>query len=555
MKIRKTFKLTLFLFVLLHLPIGNGHAQQVYLDAHFDVNANGFEYLDDTFLSTDRPADVNGVYQPSGGYTGGGLGIRFGVPGVAGIRKVSGGWQTTFNLTQETRVRLLFRYYLARFSNYEDGEYSQVLVSLDGQIFGDQIDPIGHHYIDQVTHKGNGITGWQEFTFELGSLAAGEHSLIIGGYQNHPSNQSSGVANLFIDDVSVLESSCPNCEFSRFDEFNMQPEVWHFNGPEQAEVDAKGDLRLSIPILTVPGTPGRDYQVRFSYKAGILYHQTASWIGLGWNFDPGSISRDVFGVFADTIGAEVIFYGVDHEETETFKKMPDVYYLTLPGRGTFSMLRSIAQNFNKFSGGSTYLHPNSGDFGFYFEEYRPYMIEHDVWPVNTEWTGGYSIREDFTDVKRFTITTDDAVKYIFGLPSLAYYESSINTGAGSEFYPNAWRLLAIAGPDYAGDVELLLQKDGSETLTGQPELPEYTTLKKYVDWIVFEYGHDTPAFAEMFIPQNSRLIQTTFLKKITTPTHYADFMLGTRSDVDLQNQPLPDAGTYDISALLKNLSG
>ncbi len=118
------------------------------------------------------------------------------------------------------------------------------------------------------------------------------------------------------------QGSCSNCEFSRFDEFNMQPEVWHFNGPEQAEVDAKGDLRLSIPILTVPGTPGRDYQVRFSYKAGILYHQTASWIGLGWNFDPGSISRDVFGVFTHS-NSNV--YGVDHEETETFEKMPDAY--------------------------------------------------------------------------------------------------------------------------------------------------------------------------------------------------------------------------------------
>ena len=90
MEIQKTFKLTLFLFVLTYLPLGIGHTQEVYFDARFDVNAKGFEYLDDAFLGTSLPADADGVYSPSGGYTGGGLKVKLGVPGGAGTKRLSG---------------------------------------------------------------------------------------------------------------------------------------------------------------------------------------------------------------------------------------------------------------------------------------------------------------------------------------------------------------------------------------------------------------------------------------------------------------------------------
>ncbi|MFQ5583626.1 MAG: hypothetical protein ACE5GL_04250, partial [Calditrichia bacterium] len=129
----------------------------------------------------------------------------------------------------------------------------------------------------------------------------------------------------------------PTEEPKRFSEFGMQSEVWHFVGPQKANVDNKGDLNISIPILTVPGTNGLNFQINFTYKAGILFHQTASWIGLGWNFDPASITRDVHGniKFEPTCPGNppTCEYDVDYDREETRLYAPDQYYLTLPGKG------------------------------------------------------------------------------------------------------------------------------------------------------------------------------------------------------------------------------
>lgn len=336
-------------------------------------------------------------------------------------------------------------------------------------------------------------------------------------------------------------------EPKRFDEFRMQPEVWHFVKPVEGQVDGKGDLSLSIPVLTVPGTNGMNFEVVFSYKAGILYHQTASWIGLGWNFDPGSITRDAQG----NLQVGGTNFGPDYENFSTRQYMPDVYYVTLPGRGTVPMGRSTISNFNSYPPGPNgYLHPDNGQYGFYIEDYRPYKVEYELsapgeeiwWPEQPTIT----IKSGERDIKKFIITTEDGVKYIFGLPSLALHKDYLGSGIPPHYYayPNAWRLLAIVGRDYAGDIDLLLQ-DASVP-------PEASGLDLYVDWIKFEYGHGSELFSGRYI--NSHLVQNTYLKKITTPTHYAIFDTGLRADIDLQNYPNGQGGTDNITQHYKKLT-
>lgn len=56
-----------------------------------------------------------------------------------------------------------------------------------------------------------------------------------------------------------------------------------------------GDFSYVLPVLEVPG-PGGGYPVALSYHAGIAQGQEASWVGLGWNINPGAITRTIAGV-------------------------------------------------------------------------------------------------------------------------------------------------------------------------------------------------------------------------------------------------------------------
>ncbi|MBX7204100.1 MAG: hypothetical protein K1X81_01625 [Bacteroidia bacterium] len=69
-----------------------------------------------------------------------------------------------------------------------------------------------------------------------------------------------------------------------------QPEVQSFAPVETSEmVDLfSGDFNYNIPLLDVGG-----YPVNLSYNSNITMDQEASWVGLGWNINPGVINRDM----------------------------------------------------------------------------------------------------------------------------------------------------------------------------------------------------------------------------------------------------------------------
>ena len=65
-----------------------------------------------------------------------------------------------------------------------------------------------------------------------------------------------------------------------------------------------GDFHYTIPLLTVPG-PNGGYPVNLNYNAGIGMEHEASWVGLGWNLNPGAINRQVRGIPDDFAGDEI----------------------------------------------------------------------------------------------------------------------------------------------------------------------------------------------------------------------------------------------------------
>lgn len=85
-------------------------------------------------------------------------------------------------------------------------------------------------------------------------------------------------------------------------------------GPGQPEMNAfksvgadnmvnlfSGDFSYNIPLLDVGG-----YPVNLFYNAGISMDQEASWTGLGWNINPGTINRNMRGLPDDYDGSDSI---------------------------------------------------------------------------------------------------------------------------------------------------------------------------------------------------------------------------------------------------------
>lgn len=76
-----------------------------------------------------------------------------------------------------------------------------------------------------------------------------------------------------------------------------QPEVQSFEPAGTTEmVDLfSGDFTYNIPLFELPG-PNGGYPFNLSYHAGIGMDQEASWVGLGWNLNPGAVNRQMRGV-------------------------------------------------------------------------------------------------------------------------------------------------------------------------------------------------------------------------------------------------------------------
>lgn len=82
-----------------------------------------------------------------------------------------------------------------------------------------------------------------------------------------------------------------------------QPEVQSFSPIDVSDmVDPfTGDFSYNIPLMDVDG-----YPLNIAYNAGVTMDQEASWVGLGWNLNPGVVNRNLRGLPDDYNGTEEI---------------------------------------------------------------------------------------------------------------------------------------------------------------------------------------------------------------------------------------------------------
>lgn len=104
------------------------------------------------------------------------------------------------------------------------------------------------------------------------------------------------VFQVFIPEKSYALTSGPS-----------QPEVQSFEpvSTNQMVDPFSGDFTYNIPLLNIPG-PNGGYPINLAYHSGLKMEQEASWVGLGWNINVGSLNRQVRGVADDYDGDRVI---------------------------------------------------------------------------------------------------------------------------------------------------------------------------------------------------------------------------------------------------------
>jgi hypothetical protein len=93
-----------------------------------------------------------------------------------------------------------------------------------------------------------------------------------------------------------------------------QPESAEFHSVSSDKmVDLfSGDFSYSIPLMDVGG-----YPVAIGYNSGITMDQEASWTGLGWNVNVGSITRNMRGLPDDFNGMDSIKKTASVKENKT----------------------------------------------------------------------------------------------------------------------------------------------------------------------------------------------------------------------------------------------
>jgi len=94
-----------------------------------------------------------------------------------------------------------------------------------------------------------------------------------------------------------------------------QPEMQSFEPVGTTEmVDMfTGDFTYNIPLLDVEG-----YPVNIAYHGGVGIEQEASWVGLGWNINPGEINRGMRGL-PDDFNGEVVQKKLKIEDEVTWR--------------------------------------------------------------------------------------------------------------------------------------------------------------------------------------------------------------------------------------------
>ncbi len=152
------------------------------INEEFTSNDGGFTYSDGHFRGAGNTALSTGAYDGGAGE----IAITLGSDDTSTGTDMAGAFTKTFNVSDATTsTTLSFTYRMTHADGFESDEYTEVLVEIDGQLYGLN----GNDYIDRAFGDGQNNnssydSGWVTVNIDISDLAAGNHEIKLGGYLN-----------------------------------------------------------------------------------------------------------------------------------------------------------------------------------------------------------------------------------------------------------------------------------------------------------------------------------------------------------------------------------
>jgi hypothetical protein len=137
----------------------------------------------------------------TGGIEHGGLSVFLG-PGSTG-GATSGGWSKNFSVDQDGMAQVTVSFRLLMDQGYENNEFGEVILEIDGIRHGDDVNNSLVHVIGNGNGGGIDDTGWLTESFTVPLSAGDDHELMIGAYNNNATYSDESV-EVFIDDITVV---------------------------------------------------------------------------------------------------------------------------------------------------------------------------------------------------------------------------------------------------------------------------------------------------------------------------------------------------------------
>ncbi len=147
-------------------------------------------------------------------------------------------------------------------------------------------------------------------------------------------------------DSAIVESGLSGEAKEAFIDGPGQPEMSSFQPAGSGNLVNlfTGDFNYNIPLMDVGG-----YPVNIFYNGGVSTEQEASWVGLGWNINPGNVNRNMRGVPDDFNGQDSIkqYQAMKPNKTWGFRLGPDFEF---GGAKIFKLNVDLGASFNNYLG-------------------------------------------------------------------------------------------------------------------------------------------------------------------------------------------------------------
>ncbi|MBI4030757.1 MAG: hypothetical protein HY370_03710, partial [Proteobacteria bacterium] len=222
-------------------------ASTVLLSTNFNAGLESFVYADNMFGGS-AGAYASGTRNTTDGYLGNGsLEVVLGGIDATTQTNISGGFSRSFTAAAAVEDTVLSFDYKVTRANYEADEDTFVFVEVDGVSYG----LYSTNFIAQFDGTNTVNTGWIHVDIDLGTLAAGSHTIEIGGL-NEKKNASNESSTLRFDNIVVQNAvATDDGEANVLNGGNGNDTLYGSHGTDTLNGGAGNDTLYSASIANV----------------------------------------------------------------------------------------------------------------------------------------------------------------------------------------------------------------------------------------------------------------------------------------------------------------